>query len=87
MINYYDKIKETLLKNEVYESVKDYSKERNKVLTYFEVGKLLSEVGKKYGNDIIGKYAEKLEKQSISRGNQLLFWYAGRDSNPRPTDS
>ncbi len=60
MINYYDKIKETLLKNEVYESVKDYSKERNKVLTYFEVGKLLSEVGKKYGNDIIGKYAEKL---------------------------
>ena len=60
MINYYDKIKETLLKNEVYESVKDYSKERNKVLTYFEVGKLLSEVGKKYGYDIIGKYAEKL---------------------------
>ena len=39
MINYYDKIKETLLKNEVYESVKDYSKERNKVLIYFEVGK------------------------------------------------
>ena len=39
MINYYDKIKEKLLKYEVYESVKDYSKERNKVLTYFEVGK------------------------------------------------
>ena len=27
MINYYDEIKEKLLKNEVYESVKDYSKE------------------------------------------------------------
>ena len=38
-MNYYDEIKEKLLKNEVYESVKDYSKERNKVLTYFEVGK------------------------------------------------
>ena len=60
MINYYDKIKETLLKNEVYESVKDYSKERNKVLTYFEVGKLLSEAGKEYGKNIIGQYAEKL---------------------------
>ena len=60
MVNYYDKIKEKLLKNEIYAKVKDYSKERNKVLTYFEVGKLLSEAGKKYGNDVIGSYAEKL---------------------------
>ena len=55
-----DEIKEKLLKNEIYAKVKDYSKERNKVLTYFEVGKLLSEAGKEYGNDIIGQYAEKL---------------------------
>ena len=60
MVNYYDEIKEKLLKNEVYTKVKDYSKERNKFLTYFEVGKLLSEAGKEYGNDIIGSYAEKL---------------------------
>ena len=60
MTNYYDEIKEKLLKNEIYAKVKDYSKERNKVLTYFEVGKLLSEAGKEYGNDIIGQYAEKL---------------------------
>ena len=60
MVNYYDKIKEKLLKNEIYAKVKDYSKERNKILTYFEVGKLLSEAGKEYGNDIIGSYAEKL---------------------------
>ena len=60
MVNYYDKIKEKLLKNEIYANVKDYSKERNKVLTYFEVGKLLSEAGKEYNNDIIGQYAEKL---------------------------
>ena len=38
-MNYYDKIKEKLLKNEIYANVKDYSKERNKVLTYYEVGK------------------------------------------------
>ena len=60
MMNYYNEIKEKLLKNEVYAKVKDYSKERNKVLTYFEVGKLLSEAGKEYGNDIIGQYAGKL---------------------------
>ena len=60
MINYYDEIKEKLLKNEIYAKVKDYSKERNKVLTYFDVGKLLSEAGKEYGNDIIGQYADKL---------------------------
>ena len=59
-MNYYDEIKEKLLKNEIYAKVKDYSKERNKFLTYFEVGKLLSEAGKEYGNDIIGSYAEKL---------------------------
>ena len=60
MFNYYDEIKEKLLKNEIYAKVKDYSKERNKVLTYYEVGKLLSEAGKEYGNDIIGQYADKL---------------------------
>ena len=60
MTNYYDEIKEKLLKNEIYAKVKDYSKERNKVITYFEVGKLLSEAGKEYGKNIIGCYAEKL---------------------------
>ena len=60
MVNYYDEIKQKLLKNEIYAKVKDYSKERNKVLTYYEVGKFLSEAGKEYGNDIIGSYADKL---------------------------
>ena len=59
-MNYYEEIKEKLLKNDIYAKVKDYSKERNKVLTYFDVGKLLSEAGKEYGNDIIGQYADKL---------------------------
>ena len=41
------------------------------------------------GNQIpyIHKYAIKLEKRLISYENQPLFWYAGRDSNPRPTGS
>ena len=59
-MDYYDKIKEQLINNEIYEKVKDYSKERNRVITYFEVGKLLTEAGSIYGENIIGKYAEKL---------------------------
>ena len=58
-MNYYDEIKEKLLKNEIYAKVKDYSKERNKVLTYYEVDKLLIEAGKEYGTDITGKYVLK----------------------------
>ncbi len=40
--------------------MKDYSKERNKVITYFEIGKLLNEAGGKYGDKIIEEYANKL---------------------------
>lgn len=40
-MNYYNEIKNKLIDNEIYSKVKDYSKERNKVITYFEIGKLL----------------------------------------------
>ena len=74
MFNYYDEIKEKLLKNEIYAKVKDYSKERNKVLTYLEVGKLLSKAGKEYGNDIIGKYAEKLTNEVGKKYNRRTLF-------------
>ena len=75
MINYYDEIKEKLLKNEIYAKVKDYSKERNKVLTYFEVGKLLSEAGKEYGKNIIGSYADKLVNDVGKKYNERYLRY------------
>ena len=59
-MNYYNEIKNKLIDNEIYEKVKDYSKEKNRVKTYFEVGKLLSDAGKHYGKDIIGEYSDKL---------------------------
>ena len=59
-MNYYNEIKIKLIDNEIYEKVKDYSKEKNKVKTYFEIGKLLYEAGGKYGDSIIEKYSEKL---------------------------
>ena len=59
-MNYYNAIKEKLIKSEIYDSAKDYSKDRHKVSVYFEIGKLLSEAGKEYGKNIIKQYSEKL---------------------------
>ena len=60
-MNYYNKIKQKLIDNEIYEKVKDYSKERHRVITYFETGKLLYEAGGKYGDNIINEYSKKLQ--------------------------
>ena len=59
-MNYYNEIKNKLIDNEIYQKVKDYSKERNKVITYFEIGKILNEAGGKYGDNIINEYSKKL---------------------------
>ena len=59
-MNYYNEIKENLLKSEIYDREKDYLKDRNKVKVYFETGKLLSEAGKEYGKNVIKQYSEKL---------------------------
>ncbi|MBR6821033.1 MAG: DUF1016 family protein [Bacilli bacterium] len=62
-MNYYSEIKNRLIENENYARIKDYSKERYKVQTYYEVGKMLSEAGKCYGEGIIKKYSELLSKE------------------------
>ena len=60
-MNYYEKIKNELINNEVYKKVKDYSKNRSDLNTYYKVGKLLNDAGKSYGEGIIKKYSMKLE--------------------------
>ena len=59
-MNYYNEIKEQLIKSEIYDKAKDYSKDRHKVKVYFEIGRLLNEAGKEYGKNVIKQYAEKL---------------------------
>ncbi len=59
-MNYYEEIKNKIIDNEIYCKVKDYSKERNTVNTYFEIGRLLTEAGGKYGDNIIEEYSKKL---------------------------
>ena len=67
-MNYYNKIKEELINNEVYKKVKDYSKNKSDLNTYYNVGKLLVEAqggeeNAKYGNNLIKEYSNKLTKE------------------------
>ena len=62
-MNYYKNIKEELINNEVYKKVKDYSKNRSDLKTYYNVGKILSEAGKHYGEGIIKEYSKKLTNE------------------------
>ena len=59
-MNYYNEIKNKLIDNEIYSKIKDYRKERHKVITYYEIGRLLNEAGGKYGDNIIDEYSKKL---------------------------
>ena len=59
-MNYYETIKQEFISNEIYKIVKDYSKNQNDLKTYYNVGKMLCEAGKHYGEGIIREYAKKL---------------------------
>ena len=80
-MNYYENIKEELINNEVYKKVKDYSKNKNDLKTYYNVGKMLSEAGKHYGESIIKEYSKKLTEDlkvkytKSSLYNMLNFYY------------
>lgn len=59
-MNYYEEIRTELMNNEVYKRIKDCSKNRSDLSTYYKVGKLLNDAGKNYGEEIIKKYSERL---------------------------
>ena len=67
-MNYYDQIKSLFICNEVYKKVKDYSKRRNEVETYYNVGRILfdaqnGEKRAKYGSSLIKEYSKRLIKE------------------------
>ena len=80
-MDYYSSIKELLINNELTKKAKDYSKNRSDLTTYYEVGKLLSDAGKHYGEQIIKDYSNKLfvdigkkyEVSTLKRMRQL-YW-------------
>lgn len=92
-MNYYEEIKNKLINNEIYKRVKDYSKERNIVNTYFEIGKLLNEAGGKYGDNIIEEYSKKLvvevgkkyNRRTLFRMKQFYNMFSDEKVSPLAT--
>ena len=92
-MNYYEKIKNKIIDNEAYERVKDYSKERHRVITYYEIGELLNEAGKKYGTNIIKQYSEKFvievgtkyNERTLRRMKQLYLFFKKQKWSPLGT--
>ena len=96
-MNYYAEIKDTLLKNEVYKKIKDYSKNKSDLQTYYEVGRLLIEAqgGEKraqYGNQLIKEYSERLTHE-LGKGykpsnlkNMRQFYLLFRNRQALPGD-
>ena len=67
-MNYYNEIKEQLINNEITKRVKDYSKNKCDLETYYSVGKLLVEAQggeerAKYGDKLIKEYSIKLTEE------------------------
>ena len=59
-MNYYNEIKEQIINNEITKRIKDHSKNRSELTTYYNIGKLLSDAGKHYGEGIIKEYSKRL---------------------------
>ena len=79
-MNYYNEIKNELINNDIYKKVKDYSKNKSDLTTYYNVGKLLFDAGKHYGEGIIKEYSIKLTKDlntkyDVSSLNKMRKFY------------
>ena len=59
-MNYYEEIKNEFINNEINKKLKNYLINRKDLETRYNVGKLLTEAGKKYGEGIINEYSKKL---------------------------
>ena len=67
-MDYYKEIKNELLNNEINKKIKSYSINKNDLMTYYNVGKLLIEAQggesrAKYGNGLIKEYSIKLTEE------------------------
>ncbi len=90
---YYTKIKEILINNEINKRVKEYSKNKVELESYYNVGKILSEAGKHYGEGIIKKYSAKLmievnkkyNERTLRRMRQLYLLFLRQNWSPVAT--
>ena len=73
-MNYYDEIKNELVNNEINRKVKNYSINRSDLNTYYNVGKMLSEAGKHYGEGIIKEYSKRLTEDLGKGYSKRNLW-------------
>ena len=59
-MNYYNELKTELINNEINKKVKNFSINKSDLTTYYNVGKILNDAGKHYGEGIIKEYSKKL---------------------------
>ena len=59
-MNYYNEIKKNLINNEINRKAKNDSINKSDLDTYYNVGKMLREAGKHYGEGIIREYSKQL---------------------------
>ena len=79
-MDYYNEIKNELVNNEINKSIKDYSKNKYELQRYYNVGKLLLEAGKHYGEGIIKEISKRLTdelkvKYDVSSLNKMKKFY------------
>ena len=55
-----EQIENMILNHEIYQKAKDYSKAKEKMKTYLEVGQLLKNIDTKYGKNVIKDYSNRL---------------------------
>lgn len=79
-MNYYEEIKNRLEYNEAYKKIKDYSKNRSDLQTYYDVGRLIveaqgGEARSKYGDKLIEEYSKKLIYEVDKKYSKRNLWY------------
>lgn len=73
-MNYYNEIKNELINNEINRKVKNYSINKSDLNSYYNVGKILNEAGKHYGEGIIKEYSQKL-KYDLNKNYSVRLLY------------
>ena len=93
-MKYYEEIKQELINNEITKKIKDYSKNKSDLTTYYNVGKLLSDAGKHYGEGIIKEYSLKLMSEigktynvrTLRRMRQMYIMFKDLNWSSVPTE-
>lgn len=62
-MDFYNEIKEQIVNNKITKKVKDYSKNRSDLTTYYNIGKLLPLPDKQYGKVIMKEYSLKFTNE------------------------